>query len=1262
MVIKKLCGGIFALICLCTLSFLAFSGSADEANALEEHYEKPNDLTATVYDAPTLYRLAFGEEPPKTVLDYLTYMSGARFYVSDSVTANVQASYRNGTLSVQATAYTYTAQNGGSVSFLPVSMRFCGETLKFDHVGGQRYTLSKNCTEAQADTVCSVVYTAQFTLNDKVLEELLNGAYQSGKALLEAQTKYDRDFAEYKAAESAFLAYKDALSSYYAEKDRYDEYLRAMRAYESAFAEYQGYLQKKEAYDALLSAYRTYEKALEEYKKQEKAYNDYNAALEEYRKQNQQYQEVTAQRAYEVAKLATINSAYYGTKDCDSMYVTLKGETVKLVVSEKETILKYAGDWDGLPQAIDTADLSSQKLQDLLDEYRSFHTPEDQYAYYAAHYVEIRDHFCALYSSLDHLFDNEVVQMTLKKHDRYERYKEFLAQLFILSACLDDHATLNSGVVIADGDRVCDLIVDDRLIVDTDHATPSLSALPIPMQAPVAPTPVSKPTKPSTVLHPGEAPPVKTAPVKPDTVDEPTMPDEVVQPTPPVSLQRNDLEERLYQAVKDGSLVKRSLQGKPALSVSCTVDVVASLPERVTVSYYDDDRKTLLYMSRVEEGNGAFYGGALPSKPADVYASYEFVGFFDQSGHKVEDGTVFTSDVSLYAIYRKNPITYTVSFFVGEKKYTSTYVYGEMPEIPTATEKKSDERYHYIFDGWSSFVSHVTDNAEYVAVYRKIEREYKVSFVAKGALLFQTVLPYGSTPDFGGMLPEKQMTDRYVESFARWTPQLAPVTGDVVYTAVYRQMSYGYDGNHQPISVTVTENHVLEIPNATSTFSNGSAFECAAESKVDLRFRFPAGSVLVTHETVQALLDADALSLSLTESGVKRTLRVDFKQSGTVSDASFEVAFDVSSYLRDDAVFRVYELKPDGTKEALFFTLKDGIATLNLRANTTVSLVNEFSIGIGGGQNGSATEQPTEDTATDPEEVPTAAPLPDSDQETEGQGGAESGPISDTSPSWGGGAESLPIPDKGDEATNEIGSGADHGQLGEPDTEKGTDANYDNDGESSSYDNEAATESADGKEPSAGENGESTESASTDDAMEGGSISVDPQFAATGDPVTIEVHPDYGYFLKSLTVTTVDGDAVALDGLTFIMPNAPVNIKAEFAKRTYVLRYLDEDGTVLLEKELTFFDEEPTVNDPVGEEMRPFDGWKKEGSPEEGGVTYTARYRDIVYADPETSYEKDYGGWQFKDYIPHALIVVGGIGILSVVICILKRRSKNKKT
>ena len=51
---------------------------------------------------------------------------------------------------------------------------------------------------------------------------------------------------------------------------------------------------------------------------------------------------------------------------------------------------------------------------------------------------------------------------------------------------------------------------------------------------------------------------------------------------------------------------------------------------------------------------------------------------------------------------------------------------------------------------------------------------------------------YGDTPVYSGETPERPMTDQYSYSFAGWTPEIVPVTGDASYTATFETTTRTY--------------------------------------------------------------------------------------------------------------------------------------------------------------------------------------------------------------------------------------------------------------------------------------------------------------------------------------------------------------------------------------------------------------------------------------------------------------------------------------
>ncbi len=76
---------------------------------------------------------------------------------------------------------------------------------------------------------------------------------------------------------------------------------------------------------------------------------------------------------------------------------------------------------------------------------------------------------------------------------------------------------------------------------------------------------------------------------------------------------------------------------------------------------------------------------------------------------------------------------------------------------------------------------------------------------------------------------------------------------------------------------------------------------------------------------------------------------------------------------------------------------------------------------------------------------------------------------------------------------------------------------------------------------------------------EHGTVTPDKSAAAKGDTVTLNVTPELGYVLSSLSVTDASGAAVDVSGNTFIMPDSDVTVSATFAEQNEII-YINENG------------------------------------------------------------------------------------------------------
>ena len=220
------------------------------------------------------------------------------------------------------------------------------------------------------------------------------------------------------------------------------------------------------------------------------------------------------------------------------------------------------------------------------------------------------------------------------------------------------------------------------------------------------------------------------------------------------------------------------------VSVTCDAAYTATYDSTVneyTVSFLDEDG-TELQSSKVPYGETPAYDGETPAKEATAQYTYTFSGWTPEI-------VKVTSDAAYTATYDSTVNEYTVSFLDedGTELQNSKVPYGETPAYNGETPaKEATAQYTYTFSCWTPEIAKVTGDAAYTATYDSAVRKYTVRFLDEdGTELQSSQLPYGETPAYNGETPVKEADAQYTYTFSGWTPEIAPVTGDAAYTAVY---------------------------------------------------------------------------------------------------------------------------------------------------------------------------------------------------------------------------------------------------------------------------------------------------------------------------------------------------------------------------------------------------------------------------------------------------------------------------------------------
>jgi predicted outer membrane repeat protein len=211
-----------------------------------------------------------------------------------------------------------------------------------------------------------------------------------------------------------------------------------------------------------------------------------------------------------------------------------------------------------------------------------------------------------------------------------------------------------------------------------------------------------------------------------------------------------------------------------------------------TIKFVNEDG-TVLQSGKVPYGETPSYTGETPTKEADAQYTYAFAGWDSEI-------TTVTGDKTYTATYSNKTNEYTIKFVNedGTVLQSSKVPYGEMPSYTGETPvKEADAQYTYTFAGWSPEITSVTGDKTYTATYSSTVNQYTVKFVdydGTTVLMEEALYDYGTPASEIAKPadPTREADAEYNYTFTGWTPEIADVTGNVVYTAVYSSGKQSY--------------------------------------------------------------------------------------------------------------------------------------------------------------------------------------------------------------------------------------------------------------------------------------------------------------------------------------------------------------------------------------------------------------------------------------------------------------------------------------
>ena len=196
-------------------------------------------------------------------------------------------------------------------------------------------------------------------------------------------------------------------------------------------------------------------------------------------------------------------------------------------------------------------------------------------------------------------------------------------------------------------------------------------------------------------------------------------------------------------------------------------------------------------------GAGTYESGSTVTCTATPSTGYKFSHWLVNgvnSGSSNPISGALTSDTTVTAVFEK--IKYTVRWYNedGTLLETDTTEYGVMPTYDGATPTKpSTAQYTYTFKGWHIEVSVVTGAIDYYARYTETTNKYTVVWKNDDGTVLETdITEYGKLPTYDSVAPSKPSTIQYTYTFLGWDTTIEEVTRDVIYTAVYSQITNRY--------------------------------------------------------------------------------------------------------------------------------------------------------------------------------------------------------------------------------------------------------------------------------------------------------------------------------------------------------------------------------------------------------------------------------------------------------------------------------------
>ena len=842
---------------------------------------RPGSLNTVTLNSADILEKMLGEQLCEAERMYLvSYGDFEIKYDAGITTSYVQASCTNGSLAVAAYEYSYQTESGATVVWVPKRATINGETKELEKSEDTYDTVFEGVSTDDAAAAVAVVYALSIEISSELANSLVNRAYFDApvlKAELEAKTaEYEAALEEYNRAKAEYDDYVIRLEKYSSDLSVYNEYLTAKRVYDLTLKKYNQYLAAKAIYDTKLEAYNEYEAKLKQYEEDFKKYSEYRNAYIEYEKDLAEYNALLADVNKCRAQLAIIESTKTPMTELNrTIFSDVCLSTLVDTVLEQRDAYEKTGRYDVSPAALDLAEECTGILRRLLNEYFSLETEVARYNYYSANYESFKYGFTGLFQSL-YYFANvknsvlmgdleTMLKLSGQSTDKIPKLMILIAMLYTVTSTITDGPVYTiSPALVTDKDpnykqktvtldsfkcyyqTYSQILGCPFYLSDTNSAAPvnggfpAISTEPTPpakVDEPTAPTYVSEPVKPTEVKNPGDAPVEVKNPGE--------APDAVVEPVSPIAPEYTAEQLALISAYDSANIAKRELEFDTSalITVETVLDKRFVNVDTVTVKFHYSDECDP-WITTVDKGTLADYGGPVPVIPEDVRAKYVFRGWQTKDGALVDLGSA-TEDLELYPRFDEIIKNYDITFIVDGRETTVNLPYGEIPAYTGTPEKPGNNEKRYIFEGWQPEIAPVSGDAVYEAVFTEkdmIPPQNGVTTVFDGEdFTYKVSFSASSTVDISAALELSQLeTDIIIETRAARV-EIDPLTVAELKAAGIAKVAINVNSVSslsKSVELLLYDGENSEIGNIISPLSSGG--DSAVLIKVTLRA--PIGS------------------------------------------------------------------------------------------------------------------------------------------------------------------------------------------------------------------------------------------------------------------------------------------------------------------------------------------------------------------------------------------------------------------------------------